>query len=161
MKTILTFLFLFAGISFTSAQTKDAPMGGNDSPVSATTKPATLGGEAVVQFAEVMPEFPGGPEALMSFLHKNLKYPEMARENGVTGSVYASFIVSKEGKISDIKIVKGLGAGCNEEVLRVLKFMPDWKPGMMAGKPVAVQFNLPVKFKLADDEPVKKEEIKK
>lgn len=97
---------------------------------------------------EQMPEFPGGEAALYTFLANNIKYPDEAKEQKVEGTVYVKFLVNKKGKISDVQIVKGIGAGCDTEAERVVKKMPDWNPGMQEGKTVDVYYTLPVKFQL-------------
>lgn len=97
---------------------------------------------------EEMPSFPGGTEALMSFLRANLKYPEQAKEVGVQGKVYVSFTVNEDGQIVNIVVLRGIGSGCDEEAIRVVSAMPKWEPGKQRGKAVRVQFNLPVKFTL-------------
>ncbi len=97
---------------------------------------------------EQMPDFPGGEAELFKYLQKNIKYPEMARESGITGVVYVKFVVDKHGKISDIQLLRGIGGGCDEEAIRVVKSMPDWKPGRQNGMPVPVYFTLPIKFTL-------------
>ena len=97
---------------------------------------------------ELNPEFPGGEQAMRSFLRDNIRYPLMARESGITGTVYVTFVVSKSGKISDVKLLRGIGGGCDDEAIRVVKTMPAWIPGRQTGKPVPVQFNLPIKFSL-------------
>ncbi len=102
--------------------------------------------DVVYTVVEQMPEFPGGEVARLEFFWSNIKMPEEAKEKGVNGRVYVSFIVRPDGKITDISIVKGLGWGCDEEVLRVVKMMPDWIPARQSGKPVSVQFTMPVGF---------------
>ena len=97
---------------------------------------------------EQMPQFPGGEEALFAYLNKNIKYPAMAKENHITGTVYISFVVRSDGKISDVKVLRGISGGCNEEAIRVVSSMPEWKPGKQAGKSVPVSYNLPISFKL-------------
>jgi len=97
---------------------------------------------------EQMPEFPGGDEIMRKFLRDNIRYPMMARESGITGTVYVTFIVSATGQISDVKLLRGIGGGCDEEAVRVVKTMPKWIAGRQTGKPVPVQFNLPIKFSL-------------
>jgi periplasmic protein TonB len=95
-----------------------------------------------------MPEFPGGDVARIKFFSENIKYPIAAREIGVQGPVYFTFVVEKDGSISNIKMLRGIGAGCDEEALRVVSMMPKWKPGRQNGREVRVQFNLPISFVL-------------
>ena len=103
----------------------------------------------IFTIVEEMPQFPGGGEAaLVKYLQNNIKYPPMARENGIEGIVYVTFVVDKDGKVKDAKILRGRGAGMDEEALRVIRSMPDWKAGKQNGRTVAVQYNLPVNFKL-------------
>ncbi len=102
----------------------------------------------VFTIVEEMPAFPGGEEKMLQYISKNIKYPPVARENNITGRVYVSFVVDKDGKIKDAKILRGIGGGCDEEALRVVKSMPDWKAGRQNGRSVQVQFNLPVNFTL-------------
>lgn len=97
---------------------------------------------------EVMPEFPGGDAARVKFLAENLKYPPQARENGIQGTVFVTFVVGKSGTISEAKIIRGIGGGCDEEAIRVVRMMPSWIPGKQNGRQVPVQFNLPIKFSL-------------
>lgn len=96
--------------------------------------------------------YPGGYEALMEFLAKNIQYPDKAKKMGVKGRVFATFIVETDGSISDIKIIRDIGYGCGEEVVRVIKLMPKWKPAKQKGKPVRLQFNLPVTFSLNNED---------
>lgn len=98
---------------------------------------------------EQMPEFENGVKAMYEFLGKNIVYPAVARENGIEGTVYVGFVVSKDGTIRDVQIKRGIGGGCNEEAVRVVKMMPKWKAGKQNGKAVNVAFTIPVKFKLA------------
>lgn len=97
---------------------------------------------------EQMPEFPGGDQARVKFLQENIKFPPVARESGITGTVYITFVVGRDGRLSNFKILRGVGGGCDEEALRVLRLMPAWIPGKQAGRTVPVQFNLPIKFTL-------------
>lgn len=99
---------------------------------------------------EQMPEFPGGQEALMAYVGKKLKYPEEAVEAGIQGVVYVSFVVGTDGSISDAKVLRGIGGGCNEEAVRVVQGMPKWKPGMQRGKAVRVKYSLPIRYKLQE-----------
>jgi len=95
---------------------------------------------------EEAPEFPGGQEALLTYLGNNIKYPQLARESNIQGTVYVGFIVEANGSISNVKVARGIGGGCDDEAVRVVKDMPAWKPGKQRSKPVRVQFNLPVRF---------------
>ena len=97
---------------------------------------------------ESMPEFPGGMGELMKFLAKNIKYPPLAKESGIQGRVFINFVVEPTGAISNVKILRGIGGGCDEEAVRVVESMPKWKPGKQRGKNVRVSYNLPVKFTL-------------
>lgn len=99
-------------------------------------------------WVEQMPEFPGGESELYKYLENNIKYPPVARDAGISGSVYVKFVVNEDGKISGITILRGIGGGCDEEVIRIIKSMPPWKPGKQNGIPVPVYFNLPIKFTL-------------
>lgn len=98
---------------------------------------------------EVLPEFEGGMAGWGRYLQKNLKYPAMARENNITGRVIVSFVVEKNGNLTDIKVLRGIGGGCDEEAVRVLKNAPAWKPGIQNGLPVRVAYTMPIFFQLA------------
>lgn len=135
MKTIFTLLLAILSIP-AFAQTDPSP--GDSS-------------EEILTVVEIHPEFPGGYENMMKFLAKNIKYPKKAKRKGVEGRVIVQFVVNKEGKIEDIKIIKDIGEGCGEEAARVVRKMPDWTPEYQKGKPVKVRFNLPVKFELTED----------
>lgn len=102
----------------------------------------------VYQVVEQMPEFPGGQAALMDYLKKNLRYPEIARESEVQGRVIVRFVVNEDGKISDVVILRDIGAGCSQEAKRVVSSMPKWAPGRQNGKVVKTYFTLPVTFRL-------------
>ncbi|MBP5341034.1 MAG: energy transducer TonB [Bacteroidales bacterium] len=94
------------------------------------------------------PEFPGGMEALYKYLAQNIKYPQLARDNNITGRVYVTFVVERDGSITGCKVLRDIGGGCGAEAVRVVKSMPKWTPGKQRGKAVRVQFNLPVNFNL-------------
>ena len=94
------------------------------------------------------PEFPGGMDALYKYLAENIKYPQLARDNGITGKVYVTFVVERDGSIANPRILRDIGGGCGAEAIRVVKSMPKWTPGKQRGKAVRVQFNLPVNFNL-------------
>ncbi len=111
---------------------------------------------------ENMPRFPGcedkemlkkdkefcAQKSMLAFIYKNIKYPKIARENGIEGTVVVQFIVGKDGEISKLKVVKEIGGGCGDEAVRVLKKMPTWIPGSQQGRKVKVQYNIPVKYRL-------------
>ncbi len=104
--------------------------------------------QEIFQVVESMPEFPGGEEARIQFLRDNIKYPQMARESGIQGTVYVTFVVETDGRVTGVRVLRGIGGGCDEEAVRVVKAMPRWIPGKQRGKPVRVQFNMPIKFTL-------------
>ena len=95
-----------------------------------------------------MPEFPDGPAAMQKFIRDNLRYPEEARLKKIEGTVAVQFLITKEGKLIKVTVSSGIGYGCDEEAVRVIQSMPDWKPGKHNNKEVPVNFILPVKFKL-------------
>lgn len=102
----------------------------------------------VYQICEQMPEFPSGVEALMDFVAKNVVYPQEAMDKEISGRVYVSFVIEKDGSVNEVKVMKGIGGGCDEEAVRVIKAMPKWKPGKQDGKPVRVSYMMPITFKL-------------
>ncbi len=117
--------------------------------------------DEIFKVVEEMPTFPGCEhitdkaarkacvdQKLLEFIYSNIKYPAIARENGVEGMVVITFVVEKDGSITDARIARDIGAGCGQEALRVVKMMPKWNPGKQRGRPVRVQFNLPIRFKL-------------
>jgi periplasmic protein TonB len=97
---------------------------------------------------EQMPQFPGGDEEALKFIKENTHYPQMAKETGISGTVFVEFVVGKDGRISNVRILRGIGGGCDEEAVRVVKSMPTWKPGKQNGIAVPVFFKLPIKFTL-------------
>lgn len=105
-------------------------------------------GDEAVDFAEIMPEFPGGEAALRRYLANTLQYPRIAIENRIQGTVFVSFVVERDGSISEIRVLRGIGGGCDEEAIRAIQNMPRWKPGRQGAHPVRVRYNLPVAFRL-------------
>ncbi|MBV8389555.1 MAG: energy transducer TonB [Mucilaginibacter sp.] len=97
---------------------------------------------------EQAPEFQGGIDKFYKFLGQNIKYPAVAKEKKVEGKVFVSFIVEKDGSLSNIKVLKEPGSGCGNEALRVMKLSPKWKPGVQNGHKVRVQYTLPITFAL-------------
>ncbi len=105
--------------------------------------------DSVFMVVKNMPNFKGGKEAMFTFISTNLKYPQQAMKDSISGRVWMSFVVKKDGSVGDVKILRGIGHGCDAEAVRVLKAMPKWEPGTLEdGTPVNVQYNLPIKFVL-------------
>ena len=97
---------------------------------------------------DVPPEFPGGMEAMHTFMQKSVHYPEQARDEKVQGKVYVQFTVDHDGKVKDVEIKRGMREDLNEEALRAMRAMPDWSPGSKAGQAVATRFIMPMEFRL-------------
>lgn len=110
--------------------------------------PAVIIVDPALPMVEDMPEYPGGMEAMMKFVAENLKYPEQMQKEKVEGRVLLSFVVEKDGSVTNIEEVKSPHPVLTEEAIRVVKLMPKWKPGKQDGKEVRVQFNLPITFRL-------------
>jgi len=104
--------------------------------------------EEIFVVVESMPSFPGGMYKLMEYLHKNIKYPLLAKELNIQGRVFVTFVIEKDGSVNDVKLLRGIGGGCDEEAIRVVKSMPKWIPGSQRNIPVRVQYNLPINFRL-------------
>lgn len=102
--------------------------------------------DKIFTIVEEMPQFPGGDSALKRYIQTNIRYPDKAREHSITGTVYVSFLVDKDGNIQDPKLLRGIGGGCDEEALKVISSMPAWLPGKQNGRAVIVQYNIPIKF---------------
>mgnify|MGYP006321687923 FL=1 len=117
--------------------------------------------EMVFVLVEQLPSFPGGVRKLDAFVKENINYPTKEKNAGVEGTTYLNFIIEKDGSISHINIVKGIpsGAALDSEAIRIVKLMPKWIPGKQAGKPVRVQFNLPIRFYLYGDNRKKNDPI--
>ena len=125
-------------------------------------KPKKESVDQIFQVVEQMPRFPScesmglseaarekcSQDSLLSFIYANLVYPEAAKKAGIEGTCVVSFVVRKDGSITDIKVIRDIGGGCSEESIRVIKLMPKWIPGMLRNQPVDVQFNFPIRFRL-------------
>jgi len=143
----LLLVFMLSVGSCVQAQAKIAPQ-----------TPVIAGRENIIHDAqgdifksvEQSAEFPGGLNALYKYMGKNLRYPEAARKNDVQGKVFVTFVIEKNGLVSNVKIIRGIGHGCDEEAVRVIKASPKWKPGMQNKRPVRQQYTLPINFALAD-----------
>ncbi len=101
-----------------------------------------------VIIVEEMPSYTGGESERLKFLKDHIEYPKNAAENGIQGTVYFQFVVDTKGNITDVKILRGIGGGCDEEALRVIKMMPPWHPGKQNGRTVRVLYNMAVSFKI-------------
>ena len=97
---------------------------------------------------EEMPSYPGGEQEMYRFISQNIEYPRMAKESGISGRVFVTFVVEKDGSVTDVQVLRGIGGGCDEEAIRVIKSMPKWKAGKQRGKAVRVQYRMPIKFTL-------------
>ena len=113
---------------------------------------AMTGDETIHDFVnlEVQPSFPGGMNKFYTYLNKSIRYPTMAQEKGTQGKVFVSFVIEKNGELTDIQVVKNLGDGTDEEAVRVLKASPKWLPGIQNGRPVRVKYNIPISFALGN-----------
>ena len=107
------------------------------------------------------PEYIGGDAERKKFMKENIKYPEDILSLGIQGTVYVSFVIEKDGSITNSKILKGISSSADEEALRVMKLMPKWKPAIADNKTIRSQFNMPIKFVIQHDNPIKKELTKK
>jgi TonB family protein len=140
------FLFTAGTVSNLTAQdTQQKPKPAETQKVVTQEKPSE---EPVFQVVETMPSFPGGQDAMTKYMMTTIKYPEEARTKGIQGTVYITYVVEKDGSVSNVKVLRGIGSGCDEEGVRVVSAMPKWNPGKQRGEFVRVQFNLPINFKL-------------
>ena len=105
-------------------------------------------------------EFPGGMEELVMFVCMNIEYPEQAQKANIEGKVFVRFSVEKDGSVSNIRILRDIGYGCGDAVVKMLKSMPRWKPAKVDGKNVREEFSLPVNFILSDDENIESKEVR-
>lgn len=108
------------------------------------------GSDEVYSIVDQMPEFPGGKEALFQHLGENIKYPEAAKTDSISGVVYVTFVIEKDGTIKDVSVARGIGSGCDAEAVRVISEMPNWSPGIHKGKAVPVAYNIPIRFSLEE-----------
>ena len=102
--------------------------------------------DSIYTVVEQAPQYPDGQEALLKYLAENIKYPDLARQNNIQGTVFVNFVVEPNGSISNVMILRGIGGGCDEEAMRVVKNMPDWTPGYNDGRAVRVRYNIPIRF---------------
>lgn len=146
LKQILPlFLILMTSLScFAQGEINDQPI------LQAISDTAYNPNDIIFTVVEDSPEYIGGEEARIKFLTENIKYPEAARNTGIQGTVYITFVVEKSGRLNDVRVLRGIGGGCDEESSRIIKAMPRWKAGMQRGKPVRVQYNMPIRFSLGE-----------
>lgn len=104
--------------------------------------------EDVFVAVEQEPQYPGGLDALRTFLSRSLNYPRAAASAGISGKIFLSFVVNTDGSLTDVQVLKGIGFGCDEEAIRVIRKMPNWRPGKQSGRAVRVKYNLPISFTL-------------
>lgn len=127
------------------SETKESTTSGNSSGTNGT---ADTEDPTPFSIVEDQPTFPQGTDALLKYLRDNIRYPYAAKQAGISGTVIVSFVVEKDGSISSVKLVHGIGADCNKEAIRVVSMMPKWTPGKQRGIPVRVQFQIPLIFYL-------------
>ncbi len=150
MKSILTKPLLFGSFTLICSLTFGQVGDPVPEPAPKSVEPVKPQEPVIYDVVDEQAEFPGGKEALMEYLKKNLKYPESAKENGLEGKCYLQFIVSEHGYTSNVKIRKGVTdcPECDQEAIRLVKGMPKWKPGKINGKSVNSIYTLPIVFKL-------------
>ena len=141
-KLIFILLLNFLAFDFAFAQSVKSDTG---------THNKTLDTTALFELkkVEVPPGFPGGFQELGKIIGKNLHYPVAAKQNGTQGHVIISFIVERDGSLTDMKVKSGIGSGCDEEALRVMKLSPNWIPGKQGGRPVRVAYSVPISFTIS------------
>jgi len=143
-------LFLFTAGSINVLSAQDTQQKSQQAQEQKAVQEKASTEETVFVVVEKMPEYPGGEDALTEYLVSNIKYPVEAKTKGIQGRVFVSYIVEKDGAVTNAKILRGIGGGCDEEAVRVVSSMPKWIPGTQRGEPVRVQFNLPIMFSLED-----------
>lgn len=104
--------------------------------------------ETIFVIVENMPEFPGGDLALRKYIAENVKYPEIAKENGLSGKVFVQFVINQRGEVENVKIARGIDPALDKEAIRVVQSLPKFKPGSQRGKPVKVNYTVPINFQL-------------
>ena len=123
----------------------------NTKPNDAKPQPAVTETEAIqdsiYRVSEVMPQYPGGPNEMMKYLQENIKYPQSAKDNKIEGRVFVTFVVEKDGSITNATVLRGIDKECDAEALRVVSSMPKWNPGQHKGEVVRTQFTIPIYYK--------------
>ena len=139
---------LLAGCNANPQQTETAAPDASDT-ATETAAPAPTPTDSVYEVAEVMPEFPGGTQALFKFISENLEYPQHAIDGQIEGRVVVQFVVDKTGKVGNIQVVRSIDKLLDQAAIDVVRAPPAWKPGMQNGQPVNVRYTLPGSFKLS------------
>lgn len=134
--------------SKSSTTTPSSGLSSETSLTSSQTAESSTENEKIYDVAEVMPEFPGGQSALFKFLSANVSYPELAMKNGIQGRVIVSFVVERDGSITNAQVMKSVDPSLDREALRLVRSMPAWSPGKQKGVAVRVKYTIPVTFKL-------------
>ncbi|MFY9284520.1 MAG: energy transducer TonB, partial [Miniphocaeibacter sp.] len=106
------------------------------------------GVDTFVLIPEISPEFPGGLENMYKYIKDNLKYTDLAKKTNITGTIYVEFTVEKDGSLTDVHVIRGIGGGLDEEAIRVVESMPKWQPARQGGMPVKVKYQIPIAFNL-------------
>ncbi|MEI7980830.1 MAG: M56 family metallopeptidase [Bacteroidota bacterium] len=148
---ILALGLLFSPVKYIAAQSGDKQKQAKTTetiPKQASDKSAQAGSSKDNVTPDVMPKYPGGDDARMKFMLENIKYPEKAKRDTIQGKVFIQFVVEPDGTLTNFKIMRGIGGGCDEEALRVVKLMPKWIPAQKNGKSVKTEFVFPIKFAL-------------
>ncbi|HEY5393424.1 MAG TPA: TonB family protein [Hanamia sp.] len=140
--------------SFNPQQEKTKVPDLNNSPQAKNSEVKQVTDEDLHIFTSVeqVPEFQGGLDAFGRFLGKNIRYPAVARENGTQGRVIISFVCERDGSLTDIKVARGIGDGCDQEAVRVMTASPKWQPGIQNGRPVRVAYSVPISFTIGSNQ---------
>lgn len=157
LPALLAVLFLFTAGSISNLSAQNTQQKQNQAEEQKALLESQPADDQIFVVVEDMPEFPGGKDAMISYLVTNIKYPQEARTKGIQGRVFVTYIVEKDGTVTNVKILRGVDPLLDQEALRVVSAMPKWSPGKQKGEAVRVQFNLPVKFAL-EEKAVKSEE---
>ncbi|RYZ47000.1 MAG: energy transducer TonB [Sphingobacteriales bacterium] len=149
MKRIITLIALCVGFTALAQQRAKSPDAVVQSGSSQKVKDSTQQKAPDAAALQMLPEFPGGQPAIEQYIKANLKYPEQAKKDNIQGRVGVRFVINKDGSVGEAKVMKGIGGGCDEEALRLIKNMPKWNPGINnMGLPVKTVYALPITFSL-------------
>ncbi|MGQ7855405.1 energy transducer TonB [Pedobacter sp. WC2501] len=130
--------------------TENKAKGSGDGSGTAKEGTGTAEDKEIYLGADEYPEFTGGAKAWSKYMERNLRYPSRAQDEGAAGKVFVSFVVEKDGSITDVSVIKGIGFGCDEEAIKVIKKSPLWKPGKNKGIPVRVRYNMAINFQISN-----------